>query len=248
MFINGSTFIGFVIAWCVGWVSSLQDSLSRRDLIRSAPSLVAPWILPVSASADERGHTYVVTGSTSGIGLEACKQLAQNDKNTIVMAGRTMAKAQAAVQLVRESSSKAQLVPAECNLASMKSIESFAKSLGKETIDTLCLNAGLSRYTKARDCARTDDGYELTVGVNHFGHFYLNHLVLPQVSQRIVVTASGVHDPESPGGAQGETASLGDLQGLESKPRGFEMIDGGSFNADKAYKDSKVSSECKIMM
>lgn len=56
----------------------------------------------------------------------------------------------------------------------------------------------------------------------------------------IVVTASGVHDPESPGGAQGISATLGDLRGLQTLGKQCEMMDGGAFNADKAYKDSKV--------
>ena len=56
-----------------------------------------------------------------------------------------------------------------------------------------------------------------------------------------MVTASGVHDPESPGGAQGVPAGLGSLQGLETQGKNCEMIDGSAFNADKAYKDSKVS-------
>ena len=50
----------------------------------------------------------------------------------------------------------------------------------------------------------------------------------------------GVHDPESPGGVQGVPAGLGSLAGLETKGRDCEMIDGSPFNADKAYKDSKV--------
>ncbi len=52
-----------------------------------------------------------------------------------------------------------------------------------------------------------------------------------------------VHDPESPGGAQGSTATLGDLSGLEKMVNDgipFDMIDGGEYDADKAYKDSKV--------
>jgi protochlorophyllide reductase len=57
---------------------------------------------------------------------------------------------------------------------------------------------------------------------------------------RIVVTASSVHDPESPGGAQGVPASLGTLDGLRLQGKDCEMLDGNSFNADKAYKDSKV--------
>ena len=75
-------------------------------------------------------------------------------------------------------------------------------------------------------------GCEL-VGTNHFGHFYLNSLLLPKVAKdgKIVVTASGVHDPDSPGGAQGERATLGDLKGLETEGRHCEMIDGGAFNA-----------------
>jgi hypothetical protein len=43
-------------------------------------------------------------------------------------------------------------------------------------------------------------------------------------------------------GAQGETATLGDLQGLERDGINFDMVDGNDFNADKAYKDSKVST------
>ena len=63
------------------------------------------------------------------------------------------------------------------------------------------------------------------------------------VGGRVVVTASGVHDPESPGGAQGIPATLGDLSGLEKEGKNCEMIDGSPFNADKAYKDSKVGKE-----
>ena len=51
-----------------------------------------------------------------------------------------------------------------------------------------------------------------------------------------------MHDPESPGGAQGVPATLGDLKGLERDGRNFEMVDGEAYNGDKAYKDSKVST------
>jgi len=144
-------------------------------------------------------------------------------------------------------------IAAECDLTSLASISQFSKDLpnllGNKKIDVLCLNAGIARSTSAKDCARTKDGFELTVGTNHFGHFALNKLLLPQLNSegRIVVTASGVHDPESPGGAQGEKATLGDLQGLERDGRNFEMVDGNPFNADKAYKDSKVRKWSALM-
>lgn len=209
------------------------------------------------------------------MGFEASKRLAA-EGHTLVLACRTLDKAEMTVARIREQLSgsfhsglagstwaPAKLVPAECNLASLASIKNFASDFlpsriggrgdGREgiedsspLIDALCLNAGLSRNTAATDCLRTDDGFEVTVGVNHFGHFYLNHLLLPYMSPsgKIVVTSSSVHDPDGPGGAQGMTASLGNLEGLQTKGRACEMIDGGDFNADKAYKDSKL---CNVL-
>ena len=163
----------------------------------------------------------------------------------------------------------------ECNLADLSSIDAFVKNLisskrkdnnaatPSPLFDAVCYNAGVARNIDAGDIARTKDGFELTVGTNHLGHFYLNHLLLSSNliinnnagaggnaggAGRIVVTSSSVHDPESPGGAQGATATLGNLQGLENAvsngSRQFDMVDGMPFNADKAYKDSKL---CNIL-
>lgn len=60
---------------------------------------------------------------------------------------------------------------------------------------------------------------------------------------RLVVTASSVHDPDTPGGNVGPGATLGELKGfvdfLERGQR-FEMVDGAPYNPDKSYKDSKL--------
>ena len=144
----------------------------------------------------------------------------------------------------------------ECNLADLSSIDTFVKNLNAgDKFDAVCYNAGLARNTAATDVARTKQNFELTVGTNHLGHFYLNHLLLAKNDSfinkdtgRIVVTASSVHDPDSPGGAQGELATLGNLQGFENAVTNgngkFDMVDGQPFNADKAYKDSKL---CNVL-
>ena len=217
--------------------------MDRRELLIATQglllsSLVAP---PSIAQAASEPRTIVMTGANSGIGLEACKRLAQNPQNTLILACRTLAKAQATAEALREF--PAQTIPAACDLASLDSIRSFAQSAPNK-VDTLCLNAGFARNTAATDVARTADGFELTVGTNHFGHFYLTHYLLPKVQRSIVVTASGVHDPNSPGGAQGTPATLGDLAGLQDQGKACAMLDGGAYNPDKAYKDSKL---CNVL-
>jgi protochlorophyllide reductase len=243
------------------------SSLSRRLAGKKAvSSLLAPIVLgfgggffqvPEWAGAalqpyTNEKQTIVITGCNSGIGLDAATRMAKRG-HKIVLACRTLAKAQTAATSIQESlgqgeaAFKADLVPMECDLASLKSISSFVNKLKSDVlvdgskIDILALNAGLARDTSAKEALRTQEGFELTVGTNHLGHFFLTQSILPMVRKdgRIIVTASSVHDPDSPGGAQGSKAKLGDLSGLANGPN-FDMVDGGSFDADKAYKDSKL--------
>lgn len=214
----------------------------------------------------EKKQRILITGSNSGIGLDAAQRLVTRG-HEVVLACRTLEKANAAADKIKTAVANdsedavvantllksLKLTPMECDLADLASIDKFVQNLnGQPAFDAVCYNAGLARNTGAKDVARTKDGFELTVGTNHLGHFYLNHLLLPSLlnkdTGRIVVTASSVHDPDSPGGAQGELATLGELKGLEnavaSGSKTFDMVDGGEFNADKAYKDSKL---CNVL-
>ena len=136
-------------------------------------------------------------------------------------------------------------VGAECDLTSLASIRAFAAAQ-KEPIDSLVLNAGLSLNVGDDKEQFTKDGFELTVGTNYLGQFALYKLLEPALAKgaaaRLVVTGSGVHDPASEGGKQGgpeKWAGLGALDGLAGGP-GFTMVDGGAYDPDKAYKDSKL--------
>jgi len=135
-------------------------------------------------------------------------------------------------------------------LSSLQSVRKFANewaSTGKP-IDALCLNAGMAPNTKQQAATYTKEGFEETIGVNHLGHFLLASLLMKHMeassltNPRLVVTASSVHDPDQPGGNVGSKASLGDLKGLEEyfEKGTFDMVDGGAFDGDKAYKDSKL--------
>mmetsp|Transcript_133697 Transcript_133697/g.387068 ORF Transcript_133697/g.387068 Transcript_133697/m.387068 type:complete len:388 (-) Transcript_133697:24-1187(-) len=226
-------------------MNAFRADIDRRNLLQGgAAALLSALLGPQLATASEP-QTIVITGSNSGIGFEASKLLAEKG-HTVILGCRTLEKAKNAADRIREDVSSGTLLPAECDLASLESVRKFAKDLPSSQIDVLCLNAGLALNTKG-DIERTVDGFERTVGINHLGHFYLHHLLLPKIKPaggRIVVTASSVHDPESPGGKQGIPASLGNLEGFEKYGRDFEMVDGGAYNGDKAYKDSKL---CNVL-
>ena len=186
----------------------------------------------------------LLTGGSSGIGFQAATQLLQAGHNlTLPCRDATTAAA-----LRRRLSG--QIATPICDLADLSSIERCAESLlaKGEPIDTLVLNAGL-QYSGAAEPRWSTQGFELTIAVNHLGHQALLQQLLPlllrSMAPRLVVTASEVHDPTTAGGKVGLPAGLGDLAGLRQGP-GALMLDGsGSFNAEKAYKDSKL---CNLLM
>jgi len=185
-------------------------------------------------------------GANSGIGLDASRKLAAAGHEVFV-ACRTLAKAQEAATAAGAAGAF------ECDLTNLASVQKFCENWGTKPIDVLCLNAGVAMSTGDTAPKFTVEGFEETIGVNHFGHFLIAQKLLPNLEKsalahpRLVVTASSVHDPSTPGGNVGPGATLGNLQGLADfleQGRRFEMVDGAPYSADKAYKDSKL---CNVL-
>jgi protochlorophyllide reductase len=190
----------------------------------------------------------LLTGGNSGIGFEAAVILCRAG-HQLTLPCRDRATAKAAGRLVLERAGTGMPpAPAVCDLADLDSVRACAAAqLARGTpIDTLVLNAGL-QYAGASEPRRTAQGHELSFGVNHLGHVLLAHQLGPLLaagrSPRLVVTASEVHDPTTAGGKVGAPAGLGELAGLRPG-QGTTMVNGDRFNADKAYKDSKL---CNVL-
>jgi protochlorophyllide reductase len=203
----------------------------------------------------------LLTGGSSGIGFQAVQQLLDAGHRLTVPC-RDAASADRLGQELAQLAHRplggqplagkplgGRLATPICDLGDLTSIERCADDLlaAAEPIDSLVLNAGL-QYSGASEPRWSAQGFELTVAVNHLAHQVLLQRLLPLLLQgtapRLVVTSSEVHDPSSAGGKVGQPAGLGDLAGLRQGP-GAAMLNGGPFNAEKAYKDSKL---CNLLM
>ena len=181
----------------------------------------------------------LISGASSGIGLEAAKiLLARGDQLTIVCRNQERADQTQATL----SGSVQTLVGDLADLHSVvKVIDELRQS--KASFDAMLLNAGL-QYAGHRSPRWSQQGIELTFAVNHVAHQLMLE-GLKEHTRAVVITASEVHNPATGGGRVGEPAGLGAMQGLREGP-GAAMVDGVSpFNADKAYKDSKL---CTLLM
>tara|TARA_Y100001970_G_C14255615_1_gene875158 strand:+ start:3028 stop:4011 length:984 start_codon:yes stop_codon:yes gene_type:complete len=191
----------------------------------------------------------LITGGNSGIGFQAVKSLLLKGHYIRILLKSSEAE-NSLINRLRKSCPISLInnnikTYSNFNLDNLDSISEFLELIISENlpIDSLIFNAGL-QYTGAKHPEISKQGLELTFAVNHLSHFYIFNRITPlldiSLSPRIIITSSEVHNPESPGGNIGYKANLNNLVNFErivTKP--FQ-----DFNADKAYKDSKL---CNIL-
>ena len=140
--------------------------------------------------------TVLVTGGTLGLGYQAALQIAQqHPEHQVIVASRKDSDTSAAA--INKATGRNNAIFLPLDLSSLANVRSFVDKFSKQgypPIKALLLNAGLQSAT---DVSYTTDGFEMTFGVNHVGHALLFYLLRPQLAAdaRIVITASGVHDP-----------------------------------------------------
>ncbi|MEI9947902.1 MAG: oxidoreductase [Pseudomonadota bacterium] len=142
---------------------------------------------------DQSGKCFLVTGANSGLGFEATRVLAARGAR-VLLACREQAKAEAAIERIKQITPRADLVFVPYDQADLDSVRSAVELIGREPrIDVLVNNAGLLFPL----LTRTKQGFELQFGVNYLGCFALTALLLPKLAQtknaRVVVTSSIGH-------------------------------------------------------
>jgi protochlorophyllide reductase len=195
----------------------------------------------------------VVTGASSGLGLEAAKKLAQSGDYMVIMAVRSYSKAELAMKQAKLNSENYKIM--YLDLASFASVREFVANLRdflkKNNLDLFSVvNNAATWHPKDKEPRFTADGFEEHVGTNHLGHFLLSHLLVDDLktssrtglNPRVIFLGTETHNPNSPAGKVPPRADLGNLAGLMRGLNSREtcMIDGKKFEPTKAYKDSKV--------
>lgn len=154
------------------------------------------------------GLVALVTGATSGIGLETAAQLARGGARTL-LGCRDLERGARARDLIVARYGDASVELVRVDLACLESVEDAAREIADRAghLDVLVNNAGVM----APRPELTAEGFELQLGTNHLGHFALTGRLLPLLlaadGARVVTVSSLMHRAAS-GAGLSETADF----------------------------------------
>ncbi|MBE3561826.1 MAG: SDR family NAD(P)-dependent oxidoreductase [Ktedonobacteraceae bacterium] len=143
-------------------------------------------------------QTVILTGGTSGLGYVAARMIAVSQPNWhVILASRNRQQGTQAANILKRQTSNPHIEWLPLNLASLASVRAFAGEVTLRELPPLhavVCNAGVQIVSGT---AYTQDGFEMTFGVNCLGHFLLVNLLLRQLvaPARIVFVSSDAHDP-----------------------------------------------------
>lgn len=130
-----------------------------------------------------KGQTVIITGSNTGLGLEAARHIVRLDADKVILAVRNTSKGEAAAQSLQASSKTSKKSPTtvevwELDLSDYESIQRFASRVDRELtrLDVVIENAGM--LTEHFSMAGED---ESTIKVNVLGTMFLALLLLPKL-------------------------------------------------------------------
>ncbi len=180
-------------------------------------------------------QSVLITGGNSGIGYECALELARQGWQVIIASRNKEASATAVKKIAQETGNNS-IVAMELDLGSFSSIRRFVKEIEEKNLplNALVCNAAVQMNKRL---VLSPDGYELTFAVNHLGHFLLTNLLIERLlanSSRIVIVASGVHDPKMNTGMPKPFFS--DIDALASTGGS----DKNKYNGQLAYVNSKL--------
>jgi retinol dehydrogenase-12 len=145
------------------------------------------------------GQTIIVTGSNTGLGLEAARHFTRLNAEKVVLAVRNLEKGEAAIRSIEETTGRqGVLVVWQLDLSSYESVKEFVrKAEGLKRLDAVVENAGIAtnKYTLFED-------NESTITTNVVSTFLLGLMILPKlretatrynITPHLAIVSSEVH-------------------------------------------------------
>jgi len=138
------------------------------------------------------GKTYVITGASSGTGLEASRVFLSKGAAVVMMNRNPDKTSKIISELKQEFGDVAKVSFIHLDLSVMASVRQAAQEVLDNVphIDALICNAAIAQLAKR---TLTEDGFESQLGVNYFGHFLLCGLLYERINRskgRIVMMGS----------------------------------------------------------
>ena len=165
-----------------------------------APARKFPTGEDITEGVNMKGKTVLVTGATSGIGIDTARILALRGAHVYLVA-RNPQKLEATKNeilsaLPKDGTALGKVSTLTCDLNDLQSVQHCAKTFLKDEkeLHVLINNAGIMALPTHKE---TKQGLEQQIGICHVGHFYLTELLLPALqkpsSSRIICLSSSAH-------------------------------------------------------
>ncbi|KAM6536197.1 hypothetical protein FALCPG4_002211 [Fusarium falciforme] len=169
-----------------------------------------PSIQPLPADLNFQGQTVIVTGASSGLGLEFSRQYLVRNASTLVLAVRNVSKGEKTKETlltdpaILKSNTRANIRVMQFDAESYESTKRFVAQVKQELqqVHILMLNAGANGVAYEQ----TRDGHEKTVQVNYLSNALLFFELLPLLEEtakqtgsptRVSLTGSRMYDTGS---------------------------------------------------
>lgn len=146
------------------------------------------------------GQTVIVTGSNTGLGLEAARHFVRLDAARVILAVRSLKKGEEAKASIEATTNRKNVVKVwQIDMSNYDSVKAFAvKCSSLERLDVVVANAGVLKNTY-----EAAEGTEITIAVNVIGTFLLVLNILPMLRKssaktgqisRVTITSSVLHE------------------------------------------------------
>lgn len=140
------------------------------------------------------GQRAIVTGSNTGLGFEAARQLLALGYTHLVMGVRSLERGHEAAKRLQAANPRATIDVWELDMESYPSIRAFARRCHEQLpgrIDSTILNAGVGRLTRITSTS----GHESTMQVNHYGTALLALLLIPIIKEKANLNGPSTKPP-----------------------------------------------------